>query len=411
MNEAQQLLIRITGGQLFGKEAVETCKKHTYEEWEAILTEAKQQAVFPMVFSCVKNSLKEQIAAEAFSRYEKLYFSYIAAAIKNDYCHKELHQLLTANDISYVILKGQASAMFYPDAMQRQMGDVDFLVYEKDVAKADEVLRKAGYKKNASTEKHAFHFEYRKNDESAELHWNIPGIPVSEQDLFRKYTDRIIEEGIDADISGKGYNIPSKLHHGMILLLHTISHLTSSGVGLRHLCDWLAFENTLTDEEFMTLFERPLKETGLWKFAQIMTKTGILYFGAEKRSWCNDADQHLCAAFIEDIFAGGNFGEKDSSRKNQTKLIRDNTSRRISNGSVMHNIFANLNFKVRRKYPLIYQYKIFMPVGWLLIIGQYMFRVISGKRESILSKELYSAAMHRQQLYAELNLFEPEENA
>ena len=71
----------------------------------------------------------------------------------------------------------------------------------------------------------------------------------------------------------------------------------------------------MTEEAFVNSFEKPLKDIGLWTFAQVLTKIGIMYFGCENREWCAEADESVCAAFLEDIFASGNFGAKDQTRK------------------------------------------------------------------------------------------------
>ena len=58
-----------------------------------------------------------------------------------------------------------------------------------------------------------------------------------------------------------------------------ISHMTSESIGLRHLCDWAVFVNSISNNEFVGLFSENLKSFGLWKFAQIMTATSEKYLG------------------------------------------------------------------------------------------------------------------------------------
>ena len=112
------------------------------------------------------------------------------------------------------------------------------------------------------------------------------------------------------------------------VLLHTISHMTGGGIGLRHLCDWLVFENSVPEEEFLDIFEDQLKDIGLWTFAKVMTKIGVLYFGT-KRNWCLDADDEVCWALLEDILSGGNFGTKDNTRRSQAKLIQNRVTKSV----------------------------------------------------------------------------------
>lgn len=409
MQDAQKLLIKIVREKLYNTEQNTSYDNLSADKLTEVLLEARQQAVFPMAFACLKGQIKNELALDVYADYERIYLSFIATGIRNRANHNELHKLLTMHDIPYVILKGQASARYYNDPMLRQMGDVDFLVNETDIERTDAVLRDAGFVKDVKTDNHGFHWEYVKNESIFEMHWGVPGVPDVDNKTIKKYISTIIDDRTLFINAGSSYYVPSDFHHGLVLLLHTISHLTSSGVGLRHLCDWLVFENSKPEQQFTDLFETPLKKMGIWRFAKVITKTGILYFGCENRNWCSEIDVMLCAEFLEDIFAGGNFGRKDTSRRSQAKLIRDNRSRKISHRSILHNIMSNINTKVKKQYPFLRKTIILLPLGWLLVVGQYTGRVLTGKRENALSAENYSNAASRQRVYGAMRLFEPED--
>ena len=56
--------------------------------------------------------------------------------------HTAIHTLMTQNGIPYVMLKGAASAYYYPQTFLRSMGDVDFYVpFEYREAAIDLALR------------------------------------------------------------------------------------------------------------------------------------------------------------------------------------------------------------------------------------------------------------------------------
>lgn len=47
-------------------------------------------------------------------------------------------------------------------------------------------------------------------------------------------------------------------HHGLVMLLHLFSHLTGARIGIRHLCDWALFLNSIEEKEFLKLFQEPI---------------------------------------------------------------------------------------------------------------------------------------------------------
>ena len=78
-------------------------------------------------------------------------------------------------------------------------------------------------------------------------------------------------------MSDAAFYVPSTFHHGIVLLLHTISHISSTGVGLRHLCDWLVFVESLTEDKFIEMFSGPLQDMGILTFAKVNTKWRIVF--------------------------------------------------------------------------------------------------------------------------------------
>lgn len=62
-------------------------------------------------------------------------------------------------------------------------------------------------------------------------------------------------------------------------------HLLGEGIGLRHLCDWAVFADSLKEKEFRSLFETKLKSIGLWKFACILSQVCYKYLHCHNLSW------------------------------------------------------------------------------------------------------------------------------
>ena len=389
MTEEQRQLIRIIANHLF--EAKNDILDAT--DWSCVLKEAEQQAMFPQAYQAL------QSIGMSEPRYAKKYAAKQAAYIRNLHYHAELHKLLTG--IPYVILKGQVSASYYPNPMLRSMGDVDFLVHIEDREKMDKLLKTEGFIRQNGAEKHEYHWAYKKDLASLELHWDVPGVPAS---MKNRFSADAIESAEEKAVQDEKMMFPSPFYHGLVLLLHTISHMTGGGIGLRHLCDWLVFENSISEKEFRDLFEEQLKGIGLWNFAKVMTKIGVLYFGTA-RKWCLDANDEVCRCLLEDILSGGNFGMKDNTRGSQAKLIQNRVTKSVQ-GSILKNGLVSINEKAKRDYPYCRQNVVLRPVGWAAVVGEYMSQITNGKRNNVFDKKIMNDIINRQKLYAELKLFE-----
>lgn len=395
INDNQNLLLNLCAKSLFNKEYDLPSEFDAQE----LIYEAKRQTVLPQVFSFVKN----KCANDA----DKLFSQIIAKNIRVEFGHNEVHEALSKNGIPYVVIKGVASASYYNEPTLRMMGDIDILVSPENILKADAVLKAIGFNTNASLDGDEKHIAYKRLDGLVcELHRSINGIPknpVGEQiigyfnDIFDKSAEHKTSNGICV--------VPSDFHHGLVLLLHTATHLTNEGVGLRHLCDWAVFVNSFSSNEFTALFEKPLKDVGLWRFAQLLTLCCVKHLGCETKEWAGQADDILLDGIITDILNGGNFGFKDTTRYSHIKYIGDRNNKTVSQKNPIFQLFDSLNAKTKSECNFVKKHKILLPIGWVVTLCKYIGLVISGKRKSDNFVTINNAAK-RKNIYREFNLFE-----
>ena len=261
MDSIQKQLLAVVSYQLFGG----VKPKINNEYLSDILKEAKAQTVFSTVFSLLQENLKN-FSPKEFLRCQESFFGNVMTNTNNFMEHAQLHKLMTERGIPYVTIKGLASAYYYPDPSLRDMGDVDFLVYEKSFEMAKQAVLSTGFTVDHGADDDGIHIAFKREPLSIwEQHRCVNGVPgglVGE--LIRKETDRTIETSELVELDGAVCKIPDKLHHGLIMLLHMVSHMTSEGIGLRHLCDWAVFTNSIENDEFVKLFKDKLSQFGLW---------------------------------------------------------------------------------------------------------------------------------------------------
>lgn len=401
LTSTQKQLLDILAGELFGM----PCPEYTNTDWRALMKEAKQQAVYPIVFQAMEERLAAEVPEEQLQQYQAVYMRYLAANIRVADLHAFVHKLMTENKIPYLILKGLSSSDYYPEPMLRPMGDVDFLVSKEHREKADQLLRQEGFERDPETENHPFHWEYGRGNDSVELHWNVPGVPLTNRETFMEALEGNVSRGTVKVVSDTEFVAPTEYDHGLVLLLHTAGHLTAKGIGIRHLCDWLVFENSIPEERFVRLFRETLQKTGLWTFACAMTDLGVRYFGCEPRAFCSHINPEMTDRLLEDFFDGGNFGEKNALRQGQMTIFRSYRSRRISEGSFLRVALDNMNYKTKERFPICVRHPVLFPACWIAMGALAFYHRVSGQASPMLRKDILRGARERQSLYNELKLF------
>lgn len=408
MDKVHSLLLQVNSALLFDTELPEIDEA----ELEPLLKESETQAVYPLVANALDSRIREALSAEKYAEYSEKTLMHGIMSTRNFAEHGELHELMTAASIPYVVMKGLASAMYYPEPSLRNMGDVDFLVKFEDINRAGEILEQAGFVVDHGEDDDGFHIAYHRSPASVwELHRNVNGVPSDEVgERIQTEINRTIETAVEVECEGVICRVPDKFHHGLIMLLHTASHLTSEGVGLRHLCDWVVFASSMSDAEFRGTFEKKLKDFGLWRFAQALTLLGVRYLGAPKRVWAIQAIEEkkltddVLEGLMNDILSGGNFGTKDRNRYREIKYISGG-EKTINDKGVAAQAIHSLNEKVYANHKLIKKAKVLLPVGWVIEGAKYAGLLVTGRRKVTGTNKMFKEAAKRKEIYSSLNLY------
>ena len=377
-------------------------------DWTAVFRESKQQAVDVQVFmdrerlTGMPEELYQQIQAYLFRR--------VVKNIQVHAHHTELHRLLTGHGVRYVVLKGAASARYYPDPQSRAMGDVDFYVQKSDFEKALELFREAGFE--AGELDHICHVVLRKKPMHYEMHHTPAGVPGGQVgQIILGYLSDLREQACLVENKTVSCYCPSDFHHGLIMLMHMQHHLLAEGIGLRHLCDWAVFVDKFHGTEFPELFQEKLKKAGLWRLARILSLCAARFLGLGELPWMREGkgDEQAAAALMEDILAGGNFGNKDRQRAYEGMFISDRGKNGVGDRR-LRMAFQSLNRITFAKYPIFRKIPVLLPVGWIMAFVGYLFRNhkrnSQGSQSHVLSA--YRKSAPRIRLYQSLGIYEPE---
>lgn len=402
LTQSQALILKMSAAALFGKQT--TIPDDA--DWCDIMQECRYQSIPLQIFSFAQHDMPEDIRKQ----WQRLCTAVAANNMRLEKEHVQIGSLMEAAQIPYAVMKGYVSSSFYPDPTLRVMGDVDFLVQKQDLERVDAVLKQAGYEKKAEQEER-IHYTYYKNKNGRmsvwEMHWEPNGIPDGEiGGKVRKYLNSCISESMQYRTVFGEFKGTAEFYHGLIMLMHTATHLINTGIGLRHLCDWAVFVAAITDEDFCNMFEEKLKEVGLWRFAQILTQLAVVYLGCPAKAWMGIPDEEMLELLIKDVFAGGNFGRKDQQRINQAKLLTDKGSGKVENGSYTKQLFRTLTEKTVGVFPAMERFRFLLPLGWLYVGVRHGMRIAAGRRPKINVKQVLSGANERKNIYQQLALFE-----
>lgn len=401
----QRTIFGLLARNLFG---VPFCPEEGVD-WEAVFQESKCQAVALQVFmNCSK---MPGCAEKLHSEIQAYLFRNMMKNIQVHSQHTYMHKLLSEHGIRYVTLKGAASARYYPDPQSRAMGDVDFYVDQADFAGALRVFQEDGFEPGDMD--HICHVVLKKKPMHMEMHHRPAGVPNGlAGEITQHYLKDLREKATLVENKTVTCYCPSDFHHGLIMLMHLQHHMLAEGIGLRHLCDWAVFVHQFRDDDFTGLFADKLRSIGLWKLARVLSQCASMYLGLPEQAWMIEEpdDKDLAMALMQDILAGGNFGNKDRQRAYEGLFISNRGKDGVPNKRLRQGIQA-LNRITFLKHPWINKVPVLLPIGWILAICGYVIRTHKRNKRGnqIHMLSAYQKSAPRIHLYRKLDIYEPEQ--
>lgn len=312
----------------------------------------------------------------------------------------ELCQLMKDHGIPMVIMKGMASAMYYPDPSVRSMGDIDFLVHEADYQRAFQVMKDNGYQPMDERDNTEHHFVLKKDGIVYELHYKPVGMEyITECDYLMDLLEDGLQKAEDVDVESYLFPVFPDVQNGVILLLHIVQHL-KSGLGLRQIIDWMMYvRHKLHDADWYGKMQMVYKKTELVTMAKAVTRMCQLYLGLEEKeiTWCEDADEAVCRELMQYIMQQGNFGRKVAMKDRSVKII----------GQVRNPLqfFRLLQKNGQAKWTLAKKYPVFKYVAWIYMLCRYTKKYVQSKATLKTLVSDVKAGNERRKLFARLDIY------
>ena len=276
-------------------------------DWDEVQKEATAQTVVALVASAVpenESAKWKKPAAQSTSHFLRVLYE-----------QTNLVNLFQDNNIPFVILKGMAAAMYYPNPKLRTMGDIDFIVDPEHYNKAAELFEKNGY--ITDDNKESRHWSFQKGGVTFELHHRYS----HEEFDVEPIVIRGIKNSVTRSLNGCIFPTLPDYENGFIILEHLYHHLHTA-IGIRQLIDWAMFANrVLTDENYKEHFLPIIESVGLVTFCVTITKMCKMYLGLpDTFTWCDNADTKTADEFMQLFMQNGNFGIKEFYNNNSKPM-------------------------------------------------------------------------------------------
>lgn len=351
----------------------------TPEQWQQIFRLAGIHKVLPLFYEAVYSlsGMQKEQALLAAVRHQVKQQVVVQSLRTADFL--ELNSRLQEAQVQPLVVKGIICRNLYPMPDHRPSGDEDVLIPADRFAMAHQVLTDFGMETEESGFD-AYEVPYRKAGSPLylELHRSLfPPASGAYGDMNR-FFEKVFDRAVPVDIRGRTVYTLDYTDHLFYLICHALKHFLHSGFGIRQVCDIVLFANAYGERvDWLQLLENCRAIHGE-KFAAALFRIGSEYLifdpdlAAYPDIWRKiPVDIH---PMLEDLLAGGLYGDASLSRKHSSHITLDAVEARKqgreAKGAVAASLFppaANLE----GRYPYLKDHPYLLPAAWCSRIWEY----------------------------------------
>lgn len=277
-----------------------------------ILRGAKEQGLLGLVIDALMRN-KVRMPEE---QYLELTVMLMKVRKANDVLNKGLRQLKELFDergIDFVVVKGQAVGVYYPNPMLRQVGDIDYYCDTQNFTKAQEALKEAwGIEEDADKEERHVSFDYK--NVSYEGHFSLVMFHNKRRDRYwQQLMDESLNHSEKVSVKVDGMEVRTLPHtiHTVFIFIHIFVHLMEQGVGFRQFCDLAVMLHVCREEIDRDKMQEILKTLGMEKAYRAIGCVLTDYLGLPSEDLgceLTDKDRRYTKRIIEILKYRGNMG-------------------------------------------------------------------------------------------------------
>lgn len=322
-----------------------SCPVMSLEEWRSVYNESYRQALTAFLGDALGRAghVLSDHTAEAEREFARLVMKWTATVMQISAINKRISANALGVAASFdkagfesCLLKGQGNALLYPNPLSRTGGDIDIWVRPR--------LNPGQRRDTDSDARRVIAFIRSKKPHADAVYHHVECPPYRgtlveahyrPQFMFSLWHNRRLQRYFagNADsqfvhkvsLGGGEMAVPTGEFNVVFQMSHIFNHLFHEGIGLRQLVDYYFVLQHLTDEERSRDWQRVLGRLGLRGMAGAVMWILVSQFGMDERLCIVPVDERRGRFVLDEILAGGNFGQYDK----RDHFSRDHVGRNL----------------------------------------------------------------------------------
>jgi hypothetical protein len=366
MNLTEKTLISLLSASAMNKN-IENANFKTVN-WRDVYEEALAHNVHSLIYPVIKNLSKTySIDKTLISEWRDA--SLIGSIIQINHIKqvKKILENFQKANIPVIALKGLALRGLYPRPELRSMSDADILVHKEDVERADKILINLGYYKLVSTEVHN-NYAHEKHLH-IEVHWTlIDELCIKTVSEFNNTLWQNTRTINIQDVSVLALSLEYELIH---IILHMASHIKHSGFGIRQLLDVVVFVEAERNNINWNLFFEQARSYNIEKFVTTIFILCNELFEIElphSKHITYYKNNSYLELFINEIFASGVYGKRNSVRITSTEMLdktRSSSAHSKTKNKLLISLLLPTPTKLGDRYAYAKKFHCLIIFAWL----------------------------------------------
>jgi hypothetical protein len=359
------MLIDILSLAIHGEKA--TCVNIDKTDWADVLREAKAHDVQALLYTALKDVSSNIDSWSCFiTELKRITVFTTTRMMQRNHEVSEALLRLKAAGIPVIAFKGIVLKNLYPHPELRTMGDADLLVSDKYIDLSKEVLEQMGFYNHSTDAKHIVMIS--NNSCVIELHWTLINHEV--YDVPDNFEKEIWNNKIPTIVNGVEIFTLGIEDHLLFLCHHMRTHMLHSGFGIRQICDFVLFVESVIDTiDWIKLFEKA-ETLGIAYYASAILEVSERLFNLKvpmiASQYKNKSE--TIDELTDYILKSGNFGSRVIRGNYNTKLLYNKDSEgkivRIKSKDLIEKISLHIR-RIQNKYEYSRNKSFLMPVACL----------------------------------------------
>ena len=317
----QSLLTLLKKGLSLSEESL----PESFEDFMDVASLARKQTVLGIVARVILSDARyaSKIQRPLMVRLKSFV---VSSAMKYDDMTRTLAQVvsdLQSAGIDPVLLKGHGLAANYPEPALRQCGDIDLYVGDDAVKAYDILAMSADRIDKRKAAQYGKHFSAFVKDIEIEVHRHTSSHPPGRYGrAYGKYASAGLSDHLQTyDVNGVNVATPSPDFNAYYVFDHLFEHFLMSGIGLRHICDWMMLLKRYSGRIDLENLKAILEGMDMMHPWQVFGTVIVKYLGFPKEEFPFYAESRKADKVFTRIMKEGNFGKDTSYYKGRSSSV------------------------------------------------------------------------------------------